>query len=242
MAAATPAAPPPAVTTIRARVRAEVTQEIKDTARRQMADVGSSALSLRAVAREVGMVSSAVYRYFPSRDALLTALIIDAYESVAVVAEGAATDKRGGVTARWLRITRAIRGWALAKPHDYALIYGSPVPGYRAPEDTIPPALRVSLVALDLVRDGVADGEITTDDSLTAPRPVHADFTNMRDELAPDVSDDVLSRALMVWTQMFGTISFELFGHLHNVIHDYDAFFDHQMRQAGALLVTGVRA
>jgi AcrR family transcriptional regulator len=181
-----------------------------------------------------------VYRYFPSRDALLTALIIDAYESVAVVAEDAATDKRGGVMARWLRIARAIRGWARTNPHDYALIYGSPVPGYRAPEDTVPPALRVSLVAVNLVRDGVASGEISANDTLTVPRPVHSDLANMRDQIAPSVSDEVLSRALMVWTQMFGTISFELFGHLHNVIHDYDAFFDHQMRQAGRLLVSGI--
>jgi AcrR family transcriptional regulator len=227
-------------TTVRARVRAELTQEIKDTARRQMAEVGSSALSLRAVAREVGMVSSAVYRYFPSRDALLTALIIDAYESLAEVAEEAATDKRGGVTARWLRVTRAIRRWAQANPHDYALIYGSPVPGYRAPEDTVPPALRVSLVALDLLRDGVASGEVAANDSSTVPRPVHVDLERARDQFAPDVPDHVLSRGLMVWTQMFGTISFELFGHLHNVIHDYDAFFDHQMRQAGRLLVSGI--
>jgi AcrR family transcriptional regulator len=227
-------------TTVRARVRAELTQEIKDTARRQLAEVGSSALSLRAVARELGMVSSAVYRYFPSRDALLTALIIDAYESVAVLAEDSATDKRGDITARWLRIARAIRGWALANPYDYALIYGSPVPGYQAPEDTIPPALRVSLVALDLVREGVASGEITANESATVPRPVHVDLARVRDQLAPEVPDDVLSRALMAWTQMFGTISFELFGHLHNVIHDYDAFFDHQMRQAGRLLVSGI--
>lgn len=219
--------------TARARARAEITSEIKAAARRQIASVGAGSLSLRAVARELGMVSSNVYRYFPSREDLLTALIIDAYDAVGEAAERAAEPVAGdGVERRWLAIGRAIREWALANPNDYALVYGSPVPGYRAPADTVPPALRVSLVAINTVRDGVNGGEISTYGPMSMPRVVHADLAQLRSAVAPEVPDDVLARALLAWTALFGLISFELFGHLHNVIHDYDAFFDHQMRRA----------
>src|SRR5438132_1796502 len=114
--------------TARDRARAELTEEIKAVARRHLAEEGSAALSLRAVAREVGMVSSAVYRYFPSRDDLLTALIIDAYDAVGEHAEAAERASRNrGIAVRWLTVCEAIRAWALANPHEYALIYGSPV-------------------------------------------------------------------------------------------------------------------
>src|SRR3954471_18741253 len=108
-------------TTARARARMELTNEIKEAARRQLREVGAGGLSLRAVARELGMVSSAVYRYFPSRDDLLTALIVDAYDSVADAAEEAeAAVPRGDVAARWMATCRAVRLWAVANPQEYA--------------------------------------------------------------------------------------------------------------------------
>src|SRR5579862_9363687 len=226
--------------TARERARAEITGEIKAVARRQLAEEGSAALSLRAVAREVGMVSSAVYRYFPSRDDLLTALIVDAYDAVGATAETALDEvRRKGVVARWVHVTVAIRRWALAHPHEYALIYGSPVPGYAAPQDTIDPATRVAGVLLGIVVDGVATGEIDTSDTTSVPRPVRNDFAQLRAQAAPDVPDAVLSRALLAWSTLFGGISLEMFGHLHQVIHDYDAFFELQMRRAAEFLVAG---
>jgi len=216
---------------VRARARAALTAEIKAAAQRQIAERGAPGLSLREIARDLGLVSSALYRYFPSRDDLLTELIIDAYDDVGAAAERAAATRRD-VAGRWLAVARGIRNWARAHPHDYALVYGSPVPGYRAPEVTIPAATRVSLVALVLLRDGVASGEIVSDPSARIPRPVRDDLRGLRDQFAAGVPDDVLARGLAAWTQLFGTISFELFGHLHQVIHDYDSFFDAQMRDA----------
>jgi AcrR family transcriptional regulator len=226
--------------TARDRARAELTEEIKAVARRHLAEQGSAALSLRAVAREVGMVSSAVYRYFPSRDDLLTALIIDAYDAVGSAAEDAlAAHRRRGAAARWLAVTQAIRAWALAHPHEYALIYGSPVPGYAAPQDTIDPASRVALALLQIVVDGVAAGEITTGDEPSMPRVVRADFAELRAMAAPGVPDAVISRTLLAWSALFGSVSLEMFGHLHNVIHDYDAYFTIQMRRTAEYLVNG---
>jgi AcrR family transcriptional regulator len=229
--------------TARDRARAELTGEIKAVARRQLAEHGSAALSLRAVAREVGMVSSAVYRYFPSRDDLLTALIVDAYNAVGEAAEHAlAGRKKAGVVSRWVAVSKAIRTWALANPHEYALIYGSPVPGYAAPQDTIDPASRVAMAVLQIVVDGVASGEISVTETMTTPRAVRADFEQLRALAAPGVPDAALSRALLAWSQLFGSISLEMFGHLHNVIHDYDAYFELQIRSAAEFLVTGANS
>ena len=228
-----------APTTARARARAELTEEIKAAARRQLIEGGPSELSLRGVARELGMVSSAVYRYFASRDELLTALVIDSYDSLGTVAEEAAAGGRGGFEARWLHLTRAIRGWALANPNEYALIYGSPVPGYQAPQDTVVAATRTVAAGASLVVDGVASGEIDVEQSLPIPRPVRADLIAVREALAPDVPDSVLSRTLYAWAQLFGSLTFELFGQYENVIHERDEFFDHQMRRTARLLMTG---
>ena len=234
------AVPSTRAATTRDRVRAELTIEIKNIARRHLADGGSAALSLRAVARELGMVSSAVYRYFPSRDDLLTALIVDAYNTVGEALETAdASRRRSDLVGRWLAMAKALRSWAIAHPQEYALIYGSPVPGYRAPEATIDPASRVSLVFLGLIRDGVASGAIVAGTSPPVPKAVRADFDVLRGLAGLDAPDSVISRGLFVWTELFGTLSFELFGHLHNVIHDYDAFFDVQMRRSAHFLLTG---
>ncbi|MCL4152005.1 UNVERIFIED_CONTAM: hypothetical protein GTU68_056789, partial [Idotea baltica] len=121
---------------VRARVRAELTAGIKASARRQLAEDGATSLSLRAIAREMDMASSAIYRYFASRDDLLTALIVDAYESVGLVVEQAnAGQSQSDYRGRFIAIGRSVRVWAQANPHEYALIYGSPVPGYAAPKD-----------------------------------------------------------------------------------------------------------
>lgn len=215
-----------AATGARARVRAEITQEILDAGRRQLAEHGAGALSLRAVAREVGMVSSAVYRYYPSRDHLLTALIVDAYDGLGAAVERAvakvpATD----LTGRWIAICTRVRRWALANPHEYALIYGSPVPGYRAPETTIAPATRVALVLIQLLIDAQAAGALARVEIATTPSlRLRADLDRLADAFT-DVPHGVVVRALTAWSALFGLVSFELFGQFHNVIDANADFF-----------------
>ncbi|GHJ10161.1 TetR family transcriptional regulator [Micromonospora humidisoli] len=212
---------------IRARVRAEMIDEIKAVARRHLASDGAD-LSLRAVARDMGMVSSAIYRYFPSRDDLLTALIIEAYQALgdAVEAADAAVD-RADLRGRWHAVCRAARTWALAHPAEYALLYGSPVPGYAAPVDTVLPAQRPPLTLLGILADGVAAGRITPpDDDL--PEPVRADLAEIAAGLFPGLPEALLARGMAGWTQLFGLISFDLFGRLDPVVPHRDAYFDHQ--------------
>lgn len=241
---------------IRARVRDELTSEIKAIARRQLATEGAN-LSLRAVARELGMVSSAVYRYFPSRDDLLTALIIDCYDELGAAAETAeAAVDRADLLGRWLATGHGIRDWALAHPAEYALIYGSPVPGYQAPETTVGPATRTTDLLLGLLADGVAGGALTSGagsppepaaadsgpgtgraaaTAAGAGLPVPAELAAELDRIAaaacPTVPRELLARGLTGWIQMFGVVTFELFGRFQNMIEDSRrAFYDHQLR------------
>ena len=220
--------------TARERVRIELTNEIKDVARQHLAEHGSSGLSLRAVARDVGRVSAAVYRYVPSRDDLLPALIVDSYESVgaeAVAAEAAVP--RSDLIGRWMAATRAVRYWAVERPHEYALIFGSPVPGYAAPQDTIDPATIVPRLLLEIVTDAIDNGIVIGDRNRRMPSPLRTDLRQLRESADLRIPDEALVRALMAWTQLIGSISFELFGHLHNVIVDDAAYFGHQMRIIG---------
>lgn len=221
----------------RARVREELTREIKETARRQLAEHGSAALSLRAVARELGMVSSAVYRYFPSRDDLLTVLITEACDAVGSAAQAAESAvRRRDLLGRWMALARAVRAWASANPHEYALIFGSPVPGYRAPADTSDPATRILLLLVGVLSDAADAGASPAAAERRIPRAVRSDLRALRQGLAPELGEQQLAGAVMAWTELIGSISFELFGHLHNLINDYQSYFDFQMRGVGQRL------
>jgi AcrR family transcriptional regulator len=238
---------PNAGRTARERARAELTREIKEEARRQLATSGADGLSLRAVARTLGMVSSALYRYFPSRDDLLTALIIDAYDAIGAAVEKAIAAVPGaGVRTRWLAFCRAVRSWALAHPHEYALIYGSPVPGYRAPEATIGPAARVPAALVGVLRDVPAagpagDGAAALPDGvLTRQAAVAAAALAAHGGAAgPALPADVLVRGVIAWTQVFGMVSFELNGQFVNSFDPADALYEHAIGQMAAFVTGG---
>ncbi|MFD8544919.1 TetR/AcrR family transcriptional regulator [Streptomyces sp. NPDC059649] len=217
----------------RERARTEITEAIKAEARAQLAAEGAAKLSLRAVARELGMASSALYRYFPSRDDLLTALIVDAYNAIGEAAERA-RDRRGTATAspvdRWTAICTGVREWALAHPHEYALIYGSPVPGYHAPRTTTEPAGRVGLALIGVVRDAHAAGALK-EPAEPLPDPVVADALALGAEHGVELPGTVLARLVGAWAQLFGLLSFELFGQFRNVIEARTEFFEQAVLQ-----------
>jgi AcrR family transcriptional regulator len=235
----------PSTTGLRARVRAELTQEIKDEARRQMEAEGASSLSLRAIARELGMVSSGIYRYFKSRDELLTALIIDAYEELATAVEAADSRcERGDFAGRWRACCYAVRTWALAHRAEYALIYGSPVPGYRAPEETVAPASRVPLSLAAIVHDAAAAGELHSPFvpgmSPKLAQGAAAEAVRLEGIGLGGVPEDAIIRSLVAWTQLFGLVNFEVFGRLGDVVEDALALFDQSVRDVCAFV--GIKA
>ena len=195
-----------------------------------MTEVGPAALSVRAVARELGMASSAVYRYFATRDDLITALLMVTYDDLGSVAEeaDAAVRHRRNHQGRWLATTKAVRAWARAHPHDYALLYGSPVPGYAAPQDTILPATRVIQVILDLVAEAAASGAVGRNGP-AVPREARRAIASAKEFAGPEFTDDLTYRALTAWGALIGSLTLELFGHLNNAVDDYDAWFEQTM-------------
>jgi AcrR family transcriptional regulator len=212
-------------------------EEIKNVARQQLAEDGAN-LSLRAIARELGMVSSAIYRYFPSRDDLLTALILDAYNSLGAATEkaGASVQDRTDYFGRWLAVARAVRAWAVASPHEYALIYGSPVPGYIAPQDTVEPSIR-PVVVLGAILDGAhAAGRLEVVALPDVTPVLRPELARIAERVAPGVGEAVMARALIAWTELFGAVSFEIFGRFKNTITELETWYDHQALTMGAFL------
>ncbi|MBW8483087.1 TetR/AcrR family transcriptional regulator [Actinomadura parmotrematis] len=224
--------------TARERARAELTAEIKREARRQLSDQGAQGLSLRAVSRELGMASSALYRYFPSRDDLLTALIIDAYDALGARVEAAdrAVADRGAHRARWRAVCGAVREWAAGQPHEYALLYGSPVPGYIAPEATIGPAARVPFALFGVVVDAWTAGALADPgDALLPELEMQAAIITGALNVI-ELPHGTVVRTGIAWTQLFGMVGFELFGHLAGTLDPADAFFAHTVEAMATLI------
>jgi AcrR family transcriptional regulator len=222
---------------IRARVRAEMVDEIKAIARRHLA-TGGADLSMRAVARDLGVVSSAVYRYFPSRDDLLTALIIDAYNALgsAVEAADAAVQDRGDLRGRWLACSNAVRGWALTNPAEYALVFGSPVIGYAAPPDTTVAAIRTPATLVGILADGIRRGTAAAPRAPGLPADLRADLSRVRAQFWPTVPEELLVLGTIGWIHLFGAVSFEVFGQLNNAIDAREAYFELQMQLMADLI------
>ncbi|MDH6135013.1 AcrR family transcriptional regulator [Kitasatospora sp. MAA4] len=214
---------------LRARVRSEMTEEILAAARRRLAADGAN-LSLRGVARDMGIVASALYRYFPSRDDLLTALITEAYEALAAAAgEADARMPRADARGRWLAVAHAVREWALAHPSEYGLLYGTPVPGYAAPQGTRAPATAVVLLLVAIAGDAAQEHPDALPPSTPLPDALRADLRKLIDQQPGEIPEELLGRVFAGWVQLFGLVSFEVFGRTDAAIEARQEYFDHQM-------------
>ena len=211
--------------------REQIEARIVELGRRQLVDRGAGGLSVRAIARDLGMVSSAVYRYLSSRDELLTLLLVDAYSDLADAVDRA----RETVGDQWsddvIAIARAARRWALAHPAGWALLYGSPVPGYHAPaERTVPVGTRVVGAFLDAVAAGIATGDIRLTNDV-APQPMSSDFERLRQEFGFPGDDRVVAKCFLLWAGVLGAINLEVFGQYGaDTLTDPAAVFDAQVR------------
>lgn len=204
--------------------------EAKDATRRRLLDAaldvlreqGAPALSLRDVARRAGVVPSAVYRHVASREELITQLVLAAYGSLAEALEEAVT----AGPATWATAASALRRWALAHPHEFQLIYGTPVPGYRAPRETIPAAARVAAVFLGL-EDAAGPG------GRAPSAPLRAQLAVPAEGLGTDPA--VLARVLADLAQLVGLLTLELGGHLVGTADPADLLWEDVLaRRAGA--------
>jgi AcrR family transcriptional regulator len=216
----------------RDRQRQATVEEIKTLARRQLAEAGPGALSLRAIARQMGTASSALYRYFANYDDLISALCVDAYDSIA----DALTEARDAQPAedharQWWAICHAYRQWSLDNPANFALIFGTPVPGYQAPPDVTGPAAgRFTTVALGVYTAAVETG--AADPSRTQVPPTIETGELWRNLVGNAGPDDPLLAGLLLnaAASLRGYLMGEVFGSLPSLIKHTDQLFQAHVR------------
>lgn len=190
----------------RAENRAHMEAEILRLGRAQLENRGPSDLSLREIARSLGVASSAIYRYVADRDTLITLLIVEAYDELADTVEAALGKKTEA--RRLTAFARAMRGWAVTNPARWGLIYGTPVPGYAAPSDaTTPPGTRLMATLMAVVATGRSCGD--------EPRGTYRTFLEGGAAEFGIVTDTVhAATTVEVWCAIVGTISMDVFGQL----------------------------
>ncbi|MBP0460355.1 TetR/AcrR family transcriptional regulator [Streptomyces montanisoli] len=191
----------PRTGTPRERYRAHVRDEVKKHAWEQIGTAGAAALSLNAIAKRMGMSGPALYRYFANRDELITELIRDAYRDLADTVRA-----RAAADAGLDGLAQALRRWALDDPQRYFLIYGTPVPGYHAPEDTT----RISQEIMGMVLDAACAA------AEQRPVPARALDEHLAEHRAwageHPAAPSALRQALTFWTRLHGVLSLELAG------------------------------
>lgn len=229
---------------IRARNRAAIMAAIERSANEQLLAVGPSELSVRAIARDLDMASSAIYRYVSSRDELLTMLIVSAFNDMGEAVERRAQRVRDP-RKRWRAIGLASREWALAQPQRYALIYGSPVPGYSAPTDTVAPATRIPALLVAILQEAGVQADVPAYDPRVGRSlaPALSSMDQWAQMSARRFNDAAFALGVMAWTHIIGSISFELFGHRHNVVGDSESdrrtYFEFELEVLAGLLGIG---
>lgn len=200
----------------RERVREATFQEIKAIARQQMYEGGGiGAVTLRGIATTMGITAPAIYRYFPSRDDLVTALIVDAYGSLGDTVEAAyTTESQAGLGNRFYRAALAYRDWALANSGDFNLIFGQPLPGYKAPADlTVPLVQRAFAPFLQTLQQASDTGQLALPPAYTAPpERLSVSLSEWLRNSGAAMSLPVLYFGLAKWGQMHGIIALELNG------------------------------
>ena len=225
---------PPAATR-RERVRVETTAEIKQAAWADMARNGPSALSLRAVARDMGMAPSAIYRYFASRDELLSALIIDAFNALADTLDATYERVRAaGVTKsgqEFLALAAAYRRWALNHPTEYRLVFSTAVPGYAGTPDTTAAAARATAalerVICDMVEEGTVD--VSAMDTLINDE-LRGQLAAWAAMLGDDLPEGAVLAAMLCYVAKHGAINLEMNRHFPPSLADSAERFTAAMR------------
>ncbi len=205
------------MTQTRRELRREETEaEIKTVARQQMAEVGAAALSLRSIAREMGLTAPALYRYFPNRDALVTALIVEAYQALAAAMQAAdAAQARDDFHGRFQALALAFREWAVQHPQDFALIYGTPIPGYEAPrEQTVAPASQVLQAIGSVLIEAWQMGRLNLPQAYQEiPPAMHTAVTEIIQSLPTAVPAVGIVLTMTIWARLYGVVWGELYEH-----------------------------
>jgi len=220
-------------TTRRERIREATLEEIKATAWKQIAGQGVASLSLRAIAREMGMTVTGLYHYYASRDDLVTALIIEAFNSFSAALEKARDARSSGDHAgRFRAICRAYFDWAVAYSGKYALLFGTPIPGYVFHQEAGPAAQRAFLILQGVIGEAQSARKIPTEP--TAPRrPValKTQYETLK-KMGMPYTADVTHLALSVWSMIHGMTSLHLYNYLSGFLgENVGAFVDFEIEK-----------
>jgi AcrR family transcriptional regulator len=210
---------------MRERYRALVRHEVKQAALRQLAEAGPAAVSVSAIGKQLGVSGPALYRYFASRDELLTELVIDAYHDLADALSTAASRAPGlDPHARLEDLARAYRSWALAQPHRYRLLFGPPLPGYDAhAERFVGASQRAMSQLLDILRD-FGDGTIEP-----SAEPLASQLAAWAHRQDPGIDPATALRALLIWSRLHGIVSLEIAGNFASMGIDSGLLFETQL-------------
>ncbi|MBX3063576.1 MAG: TetR/AcrR family transcriptional regulator [Anaerolineae bacterium] len=226
----------------REKQRQAAAEEIKATARQLMQQNGTAGLSLRAISRELGLSSAALYYYYPSVADLITALSVDAFNSLTDTLAGIVHDETRSYADRGWRLALAYRQWALEHPIDFQLIYGNPIPGYEQPTAIVyPPARRGFVQLAGLIAGAITAGElIPTADYTSLPSQIERSLVQLTQHEGHNLPPVALYIAAALWSKMHGLVMLELFNLIQPVIADTDAFYQHEtlitLRQIGLQL------
>lgn len=208
--------------TMRERYRSQVRDEVKQIALRQLAELGPGGLSVSAIGKELGVSGPALYRYFASRDELLTELVIDAYNDLADALSAATRDVPSRTPrARFEALARKYRSWALAQPHRYRLLYGPPLPAYDAHAQRLVDA---SQQAMNLLIDTLPD--VASIRLTRSNRPLGSELSHWARRQDLDIKPAIALTAILIWTRVHGFISLEIAGAFSSMGIDPDSIFE----------------
>ena len=206
-------------------------EAIKETAWTQIAEFGAPALSLRAIARALKITAPAIYNYFPSRDDLVTALIVDAYNSLGDSQEGALANlSMEGHEARLSALGLAYRQWAVTYPQRYQLIFGTPIPNYQAPDEaTLPPAARALSPLIGVLQSAYEAGKLRAE-RLPALTPRLKSMLIEWQKFEGRSDAEALYLALVIWSRVHGLVMLEIGNHIPLLINEPIEIFNREVK------------
>ncbi len=219
-----PAIPEPEPPTIRERYRAQVRREAKQAALDQLAQAGPEGISISAIGKQLGVSGPALYRYFASRDQLLTELVIDAYHDLADALAAASRASGHEPRARLEGLARAYRAWALAQPHRYGLLFGPPLPGYDAHAKRLVDAAQQAMNQLLGILPEFGDATIEP-----PAEPLASQLAAWAQPHDPGIDPATALRAILIWSQLHGIVSLEIAGNFASMGIDPAQLFETQL-------------
>jgi AcrR family transcriptional regulator len=209
--------------TPRERFRAQILDEIKRAALGQLATSGPAGVSVNAIGKELGVSGPALYRYFASRDELLTELVIDAYHDLASALREAIRETPSQATRRRFEgFARTYRSWALAQPHRYRLLFGPPLPGYDAHAERL-------VDGAQTVMDVLIETLPPDSNARRPPRPLAAELTRWATTRAAQVDPSTALRAVLTWSHLHGFVGLEIAGNYASMGINPDQLFDAEL-------------